>query len=428
VRTVLLFCLGIAMLPTSLQQGCGGDLDNDGYSSDVDCDDSDPDVHPGQEETLGNGIDDDCDGGVDDVPPGASCSEAVPAVSGTYNTTIEPEGEHWYRITLSPGQLIDLTLRPTAADLELVLSDGACTELARGTGDSHSITLRYNAYSGGTVRVGVLHAAGEADSYDLSVRIDSGIAVTSHATSCTVIDATTGQDKELTLTGSLSSFLAPTDGITAMTGYLTQHGQATPVTYASVKYYGGSSFTMAVDLEGVDFAVTNPFTFDVYLDITSNGQHYNAILNWTIVATPERTGFMYNDGIMYGKIDPGFMFRETTSLYFNDESGYLIYGPESYLSSEIIQMSGPSTPPSYGSVAMLYFSVGDSQITSSNEAYYYSMSISYRGTDYLTATSGNSCSGRYGYVFLMDPVDYNLDGFVDYQDLAAVDLETLNVR
>ena len=46
--------------------GTGGDepvdADGDGYFSDVDCDDANPDVYPGADDTYGDGIDGDCDG------------------------------------------------------------------------------------------------------------------------------------------------------------------------------------------------------------------------------------------------------------------------------------------------------------------------------------------------------------------------------
>ncbi len=43
------------------------DVDGDGYTNDVDCDDYDASVHPGADEVC-NGIDDDCDGSVDEDP------------------------------------------------------------------------------------------------------------------------------------------------------------------------------------------------------------------------------------------------------------------------------------------------------------------------------------------------------------------------
>jgi len=50
------------------------DGDNDGWTlCDGDCDDTNPDVHPGHKEICGNNIDDDCDGLVDEgCSPGGS--------------------------------------------------------------------------------------------------------------------------------------------------------------------------------------------------------------------------------------------------------------------------------------------------------------------------------------------------------------------
>ena len=46
----------------------GSDLDGDGYlACDDDCDDTNPEVHPGHAEVRGNGIDDDCDGAIDET-------------------------------------------------------------------------------------------------------------------------------------------------------------------------------------------------------------------------------------------------------------------------------------------------------------------------------------------------------------------------
>jgi len=41
------------------------DADGDGWATPLDCDDSDPDINPGVEETTGDDVDVNCDGSID---------------------------------------------------------------------------------------------------------------------------------------------------------------------------------------------------------------------------------------------------------------------------------------------------------------------------------------------------------------------------
>ncbi|MBI5409003.1 MAG: putative metal-binding motif-containing protein [Nitrospirae bacterium] len=60
------------------------DSDNDGYTSDVDCNDNDPSVYPGAPDNICNGVDNNCDGMPDDgyVPTATTCGQGVCASTG----------------------------------------------------------------------------------------------------------------------------------------------------------------------------------------------------------------------------------------------------------------------------------------------------------------------------------------------------------
>ena len=72
-REVLLLLLVPIVL---LISGCVIDFDKDGYFSNIDCDDRNPDVNPGAVEVC-NGIDDNCDGRIDEGCPVCGCTDEL---------------------------------------------------------------------------------------------------------------------------------------------------------------------------------------------------------------------------------------------------------------------------------------------------------------------------------------------------------------
>lgn len=63
--------LGTSIAMNTNAEGCCVDEDHDSYCADVDCDDTNPNVHPEAPETCG-GEDEDCDGLIDDADPSLS--------------------------------------------------------------------------------------------------------------------------------------------------------------------------------------------------------------------------------------------------------------------------------------------------------------------------------------------------------------------
>jgi len=88
------------------------DPDGDGFECDMDCDERDPDIHPGAEDVCGDGIDQDCNGWADDGPECPDCTEVE-------------RGEHRYLVCTTPRTWEEARSKCQEEGLDLVIVDSA---------------------------------------------------------------------------------------------------------------------------------------------------------------------------------------------------------------------------------------------------------------------------------------------------------------
>ncbi len=121
------------------------DVDGDGWSSLLDCDETDAAVHPGQIEYLGNGIDDDCDDSSPDAPPGGLTGKLYgwgAASYGALGTGTVTSANH---VTPTPVALGDDVVQVEAMNGAgfAVLADGSVRAWGYGDGsigDGQTVT------------------------------------------------------------------------------------------------------------------------------------------------------------------------------------------------------------------------------------------------------------------------------------------------
>jgi len=100
--------------------GANRDVDDDGFDCAVDCDDDDPNTHPGAREICGDEIDQNCSGWLDDGP---DCPDCVPV----------DRGDHRYLVCTTPRTFDDARAHCRAQGGEMVVFEhpAEATSIAR---------------------------------------------------------------------------------------------------------------------------------------------------------------------------------------------------------------------------------------------------------------------------------------------------------
>lgn len=351
--------------------------------------------------------------------------------TGISREHLERRTENWLAVDLVTGQGLNFAISGAGSDATAALFDESGSPLSHTTeSTTDAVTLIARAEEDGTVYIDVRVPSAPVDAgYAVDLSTDAYFPESSYAYSFysqLVMDSTTGQNRTVVLDGTITSIVSTSGTIESIAGSITRHGETAEVAYASLVDNGDGTFELNLDLSEIDLTETHPFSHDVHLRIVIDGNAFEAVYAWTIAAYPERTAFMYVDGVLYGKTMPEVVFRPSDSLYVIDYT--TTYSPDVYVTTDVVRFtytgSDPEPAPFPIDPVLLYYSVGDRYVTSLNEVLWSSFDRVYDGADYATFEIDNNFGT--GYVFFLQPADYDGDSEITYEDLDAVNLDTLD--